>query len=401
MAQIDVRRALRAARGADPASVPDIVATAAAELGGTDVVLYLIDFAQTTLAPLPDRRAHADLPASEEVATSMAGRAFLDEQPVIADRVDGSRVWVPVFEGSDRTGVLAVTVPRADVDVVDACADLALLTGYLIATHARNTDLYNLHRRRESLSLAASMQWDVLPPLVLKTDGVAVAGLLEPAYEVAGDSFDYALNGETLDLAVMDAMGHGIDSALLAALAIGSYRHDRREGRSLPTMHANLDAAVGDRYDGAAFLTGHLVRLELDSGALTWTCAGHPPPLLVRGRRVVAELISPPSPPWGLGSLLATPALPLGPPPTVGAIGLEPDDSVLFYTDGVVESHSPGGELFGIQRLSDLVERHATAGLRPEDIVRRVTRSVLEHQEGPLADDATLVLLQWRGRGTR
>lgn len=75
------------------------------------------------------------------------------------------------------------------------------------------------------------MQWDLLPPLVLRTPNVAIAGMLEPAYDVGGDCFDYALNDRVLSISVMDAMGHGVGAALISALAVGSYRHDRREGR--------------------------------------------------------------------------------------------------------------------------------------------------------------------------
>ena len=65
MLQLDLGRALRAANGANPASVPDVVLRIASDLGATDVVVYLVDFAQQTLEPLPTRATHADLPHSE------------------------------------------------------------------------------------------------------------------------------------------------------------------------------------------------------------------------------------------------------------------------------------------------------------------------------------------------
>lgn len=394
---LDLRQAFWSARDSDPAAVPDIVAAAASRMGATDVIVYLVDFAQETLEPLPNRGAHAALPSSEPVASSIAGRAFLQQRAVTAERDGEVRVWVPIMEASDRTGVLCLTLPHADEDAIAACEDLGLLTGYLIAAHARATDLYDLHRRRRALSLAASMQWDRLPPLVLKTDRIEVAGLLEPAYEVAGDGFDYAVNGPVLDLAVMDAVGHGVGSALVAGLTIGSYRHDRREGRPLQPMHANLDTALFDQFEGAEFSTGQLARIELESGKLTWTNAGHPLPLLVRNGRVIAQLECPPTLPWGLGALLGEPTRPGGPVATVAEEALEPGDSVVFYTDGIVEAHAPGGEPFGIDRLSDLIGQCASDQLPPEEVVRRLVRSVLEHHAASLADDATLVIVRWIG----
>ncbi len=383
--------ALRAAQAA-PESVPDILLRVARPLDATDVVVYLVDFAQATLEPVPDRSTRTDAPEHEQVVGSMAGRAFTEGTHVVAERADGVRVWAPIVEGSDRTGVLALTIPESSDELLDACEELGLLAGYLIATQARTTDVYNLHRRRHALTLEASMQWDLLPPLVLKTPAVSVAGLLEPAYEVGGDCFDYALNDRRLSVGVIDAMGHGIGSALTSALAVGSYRHDRRESRSLEHIHENLDAVIAGHRPPFTFATGQLAEIDVDSGVMTWTNAGHPLPILIRGGRVVRELECRPTPPWGLGAALGRSAV-----PEVATENLEPGDGVLFYTDGVIEAHRPGGELFGMERLSDITGRHASDLLEPEEIVRQIVRSVLDYKADQLADDATLVLVRWNG----
>jgi len=391
MAGLDLGVALREAQVA-PESIPDIMLRIARTMGATDAVVYLVDFAQTMLEPIPDRATHAEIPAQEPVVGSMAGRAFVEGSCTTADRPDGTRVWAPIIEGSDRTGVLALTIPRITDASVAACEELGLLAGYLIATQARTTDLYNLHRRRRSLSLAASMQWDLLPPLVLKTPNVTVAGLLEPAYEVGGDCFDYALNDRMLNVGVMDAMGHGVGSALISALAIGSYRHDRREGRSLQDMHKVIDEAITAHCPPFTFATGQLAQLDIDIGTMTWTNAGHPLPFLIRQGSVIREMECRPTPPWGLGSTVEP-----GVMPSVATETLEPGDSVLFYTDGVIEAHKPGGELFGGERLVDLVGRHASDQVEPEEIVRHIVKAILDYKADQLADDATLVLVRWNG----
>lgn len=383
--------ALRAAQAA-PQSVPDILRRGALGLGATDVVVYVVDFAQSTLEPLPDRGAHADLPKSEPVATSMAGRAFAGGAPAVAPRESGDRIWVPIVEGSDRTGVLAFTVPAVTDEVVAAGEELALLAGHLIATHARTTDLYNLRRRRRSLSLAASMQWDLLPPLVFRTETIAVAGVLEPAYDVGGDCFDYALNGQVLSLGIFDAVGHGVESSLVATLGVGSYRHDRREGRSLEAIHTNLDKAIVEHFPTLAFATGQLAELDTGSGTLRWTNAGHPAPMLIRRGQVVGELVCPPTLAWGLGTSFEATA-----PVTVATEALEPGDSLLFYTDGVTEAHVPGGEAFGVERLADLAGRHTSDEQEPAEIVRHLVGAVLDFKPDQLDDDATLVMVRWDG----
>jgi serine phosphatase RsbU (regulator of sigma subunit) len=372
--------------------VPDIIGPLAAAFGASDVVLYLVDFAQVTLEPLPDRHAHADLPASEPVASTMAGRAFLSQQTVSAERPGGARVWVPIVEGSDRTGVLALTVPEATESELRAAEDLGLFAGHLIATLARYTDTYNLRRRRRALSLAASMQWDLLPPLVLKTRRMAVSGLLEPAYNVGGDSFDYALNNAQFDVGIFDAMGHGIHSTMVASLAVGSYRHDRRENRTLQQMHSRIDEALGNEYGGKVFTTGLLAQVDLDTGTMTWTNAGHPSPILIRGGTALGELRCPPTLPWGLAAFTNT----VGTAP-VATEALEPGDRVLLYTDGVIEAHRSGDEQFGVERLLDLTTQHSSNQEEPEEIVRQIVGSVLAHQDDELPDDATVLLFQWNG----
>jgi len=391
----DLGIALRAAQSA-PQSVPDVMRRVAAALGATDVVVYVVDFAQTTLEPLPDRGAHAEVPQSEPVATSMAGRAFVDGAVAVAPRGDSSRIWAPIVEGSDRTGVLGLTVPDATDDLLAASEELGLLAGHLIATHARTTDLYDLHRRRRSLSLAASMQWDLLPPLVFRTPAISIAGILEPAYDVGGDCFDYALNDQLLSLVIFDAVGHGVESSLVAALGIGCYRHNRREAHSLEQIHAALDEAIAEHFPRLAFATGQLVEIDVETGVLTWTNAGHPAPLLIRGGRVVGELACRPTLAWGLGTTFSDPA-----PVTLATEHLEPGDSVLFYTDGVTEAHVPGEEEFGIERLADLAGRHAADEVEPAEVVRHLVRAVLDYKTDRLDDDATLVLVRWDGPSSR
>lgn len=387
MLAIDFGAALRMSRGADPATITEILGRAARGLRANDVVVYLIDFGQTVLEPLPDRSAHPDLPSAEDVATTLAGRCFRDQCIVTAQRDDGIRVWAPVIEGSDRTGVLAVTVPAADDGTFTACEELGLFAGYLIAAQARCTDVYNVHRRRRGMSLAASMQWDLLPPLVMNAGPVSIAGLLEPAYEVGGDCFDYALNGPVFDFAIMDAMGHGVGSALIASLAMGSYRHDRREGRELEVIHRNLSSTIGSFYSDASFSTGVLGRLDVATGLLSWTNAGHPLPLLIRGGHVVKQLLCPPTPPWGT----------IEREPTVATESLEPGDFVLLYTDGVSEAHTSEGEQFGVERLIDLIDRNASELLRPQQILHALVHAIRGHLKGDPRDDATFVLLRWEG----
>jgi serine phosphatase RsbU (regulator of sigma subunit) len=211
------------------------------------------------------------------------------------------------------------------------------------------------------------------------------SGVLEPAYDVGGDLFDHAVNGFAIDVAIMDAMGHGLGSSILSSLAVGSYRHERREGQPLRIIHERLDGVIADNFGGERFVTGQIARLDVQSGLLTWTNAGHPLPLHVRADQVLGPLSCRPSLPWGLRGRLAEEA----------EVPLEPGDSVVFYTDGVIEGRPPGGEPFGIDRFVDIIEQAAAARAPSDVILRMAINGVLEYQDRRLRDDATIVWLTW------
>jgi serine phosphatase RsbU (regulator of sigma subunit) len=81
----------------------------------------------------------------------------------------------------------------------------------------------------------------------------------------------------------------------------------------------------------------------------------------------------------------------------VAAIDLQPGDGVLIYTDGVTDSQMPDGSPFGEDRLRDLVAREHGAGASPQEVVRRLLRTAIEHSASNLRDDATMVYLRWDG----
>ena len=319
---------------------------------------------------------------------SQAGTAFTERRLVVEARPEGVRVWAPILEASDCTGAVALTLDGSpDETVLRLCEEIGMLAGCAISLAARYTDLYNLVRRRKAMSLPASLQWDLLPPMYLKAPEVSSVGVLEPAYHVGGDCFDHSLNGYDLDVVIMDAMGHGLQSSMASSLAMGTYRHDRREGQSLATIHERLDRVIAEEFASERFVTGQIARVGLHSGRLTWVNAGHPPPLLVRAGRLARALVCEPSLPWGLG----------GPMREQATEQLEPGDAVLFHTDGVTDGVSPAGETFGVSRLTDLVNRAAGTPQPAHQAVRDIMQEILSFQDHKLRDDVAMLWVTWRG----
>ncbi|MBI4943565.1 MAG: serine/threonine-protein phosphatase [Actinobacteria bacterium] len=387
-----IGRLLRLAQHADPQSVVDTLSLTAAELDCSDVALYLVDYQHTTLRPASTARGRGEAPL--RLDGTVAGRVFTSGQPHRVAADDGWDVWVPVTEGAQRAGVLRVRMPERD-DVREAfIVELGLAAGHLVVSAGAYTDHWATARRGREMSLPAEIQWSILPPLTFAVGGTTVAGLLEPAYDVAGDCFDYSLNGNDLDIVVFDAMGHGLASSVLASLAMSAYRHRRREGghddpRSL--LRA-VDAVVADYAHGDAFVTGIAARLDIVTGALVWTSAGHPEPLHVRSGHTLAPKDAEPAPPLGLLAWAGR-DLDLG----LTRVDLEPGDGVLLYTDGVTEARDATGEEFGEERLRDFLERTTASLLDPAETLRHLIRSVTEHNDVPLRDDATTAYVRWDG----
>jgi serine phosphatase RsbU (regulator of sigma subunit) len=381
---------LLAQQRAEPDAIVETLMTATAHLGGRDMVLMLIDYENVSLMPHPDVLPHGEQPARASVDGSMAGRAFQSGQVLSVEREDGWHVWVPVTERANKLGVLAMTLPHWDAQIESFCTELGHAAAYLLLASAQYSDLSHMLRRRKDMDLAAEMQWSLLPPLSFESGGTSLAGLLEPAYEVGGDCFDYASNDGVLDLALFDAMGHGLTSSVLASMVVGAYRHGRRAGEDLTQLATSIDAAVRLFPGRLIFATALLARLDVRSGRLAWLSCGHPRPIIVRrGTSLPAAEEITVGVPLGLGTLGAV----VG---TLAELQLEPGDGVLFYTDGVVEARNPDGENFGEARLRDLLEREHQAGGAPAEVIRRLVRSTLTHSQVRLRDDATMLYIRWR-----
>ena len=374
---------LRLGRLWAPERLPEAAASAAKHFGGRDVEVLLVDHGQEVLVPL------AVSAPPIRIEGSVAGRAFrqvdVQEIPVPG----GRRLWLPLLDGVDRLGALGLTFTELD-DLTRGRAQqfAALLSEILLSKSSYGDSLVQTARLRP-MTLAAEMQWSLMPPLTVGSERVVVSGAVQPSYEVGGDIFDYALSEGRAHVAIFDAMGHGLEAALLASVAVGAYRNARR--RPLPLAHtvSMIDDALAGQFGGGRFVTALVAELDLDSGRLQWVVAGHPPPLLLRGGRVVKELSRPPNAPLGLA---------LNKDFTVHEETLEPADRLVLYSDGVVEAKDAvSGERFGIDRLMDFIARADAAGEPLPETMRRLGHAVVKHQGDELQDDATQVLLEWHG----
>jgi Stage II sporulation protein E (SpoIIE) len=368
-----------------PQLIAPLVAEEVARVGGREVAILLQDYGQRVLVPLQGRRLTVGEPVP--IGGTHAGTAFLYATPVEVPEPDGIRMYLPLLDGSDQVGVMVLTLDTVDDDDRRLLRRLAGLVADTLVTKNSYTDRFFQARRREPMSLAAEIQWSLLPPLAITVPQVEVAGILEPAYKVAGDSFDYALNEDILHVALIDAMGHGLDAATMATVAIGAYRHARRAEIGLGEIYAFMDRAIAEQFGPDHFVTAQMMLLDIATGRLQWVNAGHPAPLLIRDHEVVRQLHSPTTLPVGFG----------GEQPQIREQSLQRGDRVLCFTDGLIEEHKAGEQQFGEEQLIRWINHieHTEKGVRA--VVRALSHALMEERGGTTSDDATLFMIEWRG----
>jgi hypothetical protein len=382
-----VAEVIRESQLCQPDELPAVVNSATRGLG-IDLTMYLVDLEQRELRPLPERGK--PVPPSLSVDGTVAGRAFAQVRTTRSGGSAGepARLWVPLVDGTERLGVVEMCLREGAEDAgaqLEQCELLAGLMGHLIAGKLPYGDVLHQVRRTGPVSPAAELLMKLVPPLTFSCDRMVISALLEPCYEVGGDAFDYAVDGPIARMAILDAMGRGMRAGLTCAIALAATRAARRDGQGLYAMARAADQAIIGQFKDVRFVTALLAELDLDTGQLRYVNAGHPPGLVLRRGKVVRTLGSGRRMPLGVDD----------PSINVAEERLEPGDNLLLYTDGITEARAPDGDLFGVDRLVDLTERHAVEGLPAPEKLRRLAHSVVAHQAGSVKDDATLMLLEW------
>ncbi|MEV5803569.1 PP2C family protein-serine/threonine phosphatase [Streptomyces collinus] len=357
------------------------------EYAALTVQLYLADYGLTVLQPVSVLPETAD-PVS--VHNSPAGRAFGAQEPFVEQvRGGGVRAHLPVTVRGDRLGVL--TVALADEEeargLLGELAEIAEVLGHEVLVAERDTDVYLRARRRDRLTLAAEMQWQLLPGRSCARPEYELGAQLEPAYAIYGDNFDWSATADRLMLYVTNGMGEGIEASLLTNLAINALRNARRAGIAIDDQAALADQAVYAHYQGRCYLSVLMFDFDLATGRAKLVDAGSPQLLRLRDgvvERVTFEAQLP------LGMFEETDYV-------TQEFQAEPGDRLVFVSDGVYEAASPAGETYGDAALARAIL--STRLLSAAEVPRAILRELTGHRGQPVPkDDALVVCLDWHGR---
>jgi len=239
---------------------------------------------------------------------------------------------------------------------------------------------------------ARRVQMGMLPPAdgsAVVDSRVAIAALAEPARSVGGDLYDYFLLGEDrLFLVVGDVSGKGLPAALFMSVAKALLKSAAlRGGSDLEAIVDEAHAELSRENPGQLFITLFVGILNLETGMLEWSNAGHEPPLLIdAGGGRARRLDGPGGPPLCVIENY---------PYEVNHTSLAMGEQLCVVTDGITEAHSIDDELFGRERFTEVMGRSAPCATAVRDAIVSLLAA---HGGGrERADDATALVVQWRG----
>ena len=388
--RLELRSLFTRAEAAAPVGVVDAMAAALLEMLDAREVSFLIaDFSGRSLNRLGHTAASDEIGSrsaetSERVALGGTpyGAALARQRSVLLPEGDDTRVLAPVTSRGEAVGVLELVLPFEPAPVTLEDVELAAhQLAYMVIANRRYTDLFEWGQRTVPMSLAAEIQRRLLPAsFTCEAAQFTLAGWLEPAGEVGGDTFDFSLDRNTLHVSMTDAMGHTVESALLATLVVGALRNTRRRGASLIEQAQSAhQALLAHNQLESGFVTGQLVRVDLVAQTARVLNAGHPRPFRLRhGAAREIDLVA---------------DEPLGALPEASwseqELSLMPGDRVLFVTDGMLERNAESLDIPALML--------ASAHLHPREAIQHLTRAVLDACGGELTDDATSLCFDWHG----
>jgi serine phosphatase RsbU (regulator of sigma subunit) len=239
-------------------------------------------------------------------------------------------------------------------------------------------------RIKQQLNSARDIQSRFLPVSPPTVPHYELTGISFPCYEVGGDYFDFIqAEDKRLMIALGDVSGKGMDAAMLMSSLHATMRAQFDNSVSVSEMISRVNSYLYENTPPNKFATLFCSQLDAEAHTLTYTNAGHNPPLLVR--------------PGGAVVYLETGGLPVGIAPSAtyeeGTVTFEPGDVMVIYSDGFSESMNRQGEEFGAERLAAVAQKNLHC--RPSQLRDRIEEAITNFLAGaPAGDDMTMVIVK-------
>ncbi len=408
---------ISAALGAvlDPKEVCDVIVEKAVEVIGVEkasIMLYDKDIGRLYITAshginLPEKELRKVVVAPGE---GVSGTVFssgihllienIDEIP----SVDISNILRGGYEGKSFLSVPMICTPKQSekkvMGVINmsekrygsafTSSDLQLLKS--IATQAAMS-LYNIElieevkdaeRVKKEMEIAQQIQMGLLPTQPPAVPGIELAGRCLPAAQVGGDYYDFFLSSDNkLGLVIADVSGHNVGAALMMAVARSALRSELRTEHSPSKILENTNLILyEDLTHAELFITMFYAEYDANTRVLRYSNGGHNHPILLRE---------------GGCTFLDTDGMLIGMLESVDfeekALHLQPNDFVIFYTDGVVEAMNEEGKMFKIDRLCSMIETSWQSNAH--ELLNKIYGELAQYSGSALrSDDITAVVLK-------
>ena len=240
-------------------------------------------------------------------------------------------------------------------------------------------------RIESELQIARNIQMSMLPKTftTFKRNDIDIFGQLKPAREVGGDLYDFLIHKEKLYFCIGDVSGKGVPASLVMAVTRALFRAASNHSADPAKMMGNMNKILVEGNENLMFVTLFIGILDLNTGHILYSNAGHDSPLLIGNR--------------GIGKLPCDANLPLGINSdwdfSLQEITIDPQTSIFMYTDGLTEAENGVHEQFQRQRIINVLQQSER---KPKTLIEDMTNAVRDFVgNAEPSDDLTMLVIQY------
>ncbi|MFD4949647.1 PP2C family protein-serine/threonine phosphatase [Streptomyces sp. NPDC058239] len=323
---------------------------------------------------------------------------FLVAAPAVAASFTGPRMTAFVGAVAVLAQSLVAVVRTSLNDLNHTYQIIALVLISVFVTFFAHLRERNEQAVSQLRSVAEAAQRVVLRPLPRRSGPLRIASVYlaaEAEAQIGGDLYAAARTTDGTRMIIGDVRGKGLSAIGEAASVLGAFHALSRQESQLPDLVAHLEASIAldendadhegrddDQDPAESFVTAAVLDIPDAATELHLVSCGHPPPLLLRAGEAIPLRVRAPAPPLGLAHLLVTEH-------TAEAFSFDVGDTLLLYTDGVIESRDRSGDFY------PLAERAASrCGRCPDSLLASLCADLVHHAGGRLGDDAAMVAIQ-------
>jgi sigma-B regulation protein RsbU (phosphoserine phosphatase) len=310
-----------------------------------------------------------------------------DDRYVIGRKTTRSEVALPIIMDGRAIGAFNVesdrinAFGRKDLDVLRFFADAAAIS---IEKAMLHRNLLEKQLMDQQMKTASAIQAQLIPDHAPRIPGYDISGTYIPADEIGGDYFDFIpLKDGRFGIVLADVSGHGVPAALVMSAFRALLRTQAQIDPDPASIFHHINSLLPEISGIADFVTGIYGILDPKNGSFIHTNCGHHPFLCLRadGHMENSEIGNPA---LGIFKNLALKNI---------TITLNKGDSLIIYTDGIIESQDQKGETFGTARLSETISRFKD--LSAEEMISKVIQAVdAFFDNDTFLDDVTLLILK-------